>query len=361
MVTLAEIARWFVYTVAAGYRAAAMWLLRRDQIVAGTERKFRALLESAPDAMIIVNWHGHITLMNGEAERMFGHAREDIVGQNMTDLLLDEFRAAHRALQRSFQQEGASSTTRARRELIGLHKEGTEFPIEMSLSPMLTDRGPLLFVSIRDISERKQFEDRLQHLADHDELTGMFNRRRFEQELALELGRARRYSTTGAVLAMDIDHFKHVNDTLGHAVGDDLIARVGALFRERLRTTDLICRLGGDEFAVILPRVSEDEAVLVANSLLAALHEECRLEMVTGPPRRVTASIGVAPFGATPNTEEGVLVEADIAMYDAKEAGRDRVRVYGDDQDRQRSMLAGLTWEDRIRDALEQGRFVLHA
>ena len=361
MVTLAEIFRWIIYSVAAGYRAVAMWLLRRDKIIAGTERKFRALLESAPDAMIIVNWHGHITLVNGEVERMFGYDRDEIVGQNMTDLILDEFRNAHRQLQKSFAQEGIESTSRARREMIGLHKDGAHIPIEMSLSSMLTDRGPLLFVAIRDITERKQFEDKLQHLADHDELTGMFNRRRFEHELTLELARASRYSTGGAVLAIDIDHFKHVNDTLGHAVGDDLILRLGSLFRERLRSTDIIARLGGDEFAVILPRVSEDEAVLAAEGLLTVLHDECRLEMVTGPPRRVTASIGVAPFGPTPNTEEGVRAQANIAMYDAKEAGRDRVRLYGTDQDRQRSVLAGLTWEDRIRDALEEGGFVLHA
>src|SRR3954463_10989839 len=127
MVTLAEFFRWIIYSVAAGHRRLAKWLLRRNQIVAGTERKFRALLESAPDAMIIVNAHGHITLTNGEAERLFGRARDGLYGQNMTALLVKRHRDGHRALHKRFQMHPGAERTH--RELVGLHRDGREFPI----------------------------------------------------------------------------------------------------------------------------------------------------------------------------------------------------------------------------------------
>ena len=163
------------------------------------------------------------------------------------------------------------------------------------------------------------------------------------------------------MLAIDLDHFKLVNDTLGHSVGDELIARVGALFRQRLRTTDTIARLGGDEFAVILPGADKDEALLVAHSLRDALRAEARLADSPSAPKRVTASIGVTLIDRTETSGETILVEADIAMYDAKEAGRDRVALFDSAKDRQGRMRARLTWAERIRDALEENRFVLHA
>ena len=221
---------------------------------------------------------------------------------------------------------------------------------------------PLHFLAqVNDITERKRFEGQLQYLADHDALTGMLNRRRFEQELGRELARSNRYGTGGAVLAIDLDHFKYVNDSLGHSVGDELITRVGSIFRDRLRATDVIARLGGDEFAVILPGADEPEAVLVAESLLASLRDEGRIDSPLNHPKRITGSIGVALFAGARVTSEEILVEADIAMYDAKEAGRDRVKVYDRTQNQQELMHAGMTWVDRIRDALEEDRLVLYA
>jgi diguanylate cyclase (GGDEF)-like protein/PAS domain S-box-containing protein len=495
MATIGEIVRWISIhlgliglTIKRAYRRARARALRRDVVVASSERRFSALLESAPDAMVIVDWHGHIAIVNAQAERMFGWRREELIGRNIAELIPSRFRGAHREHLKGYLRDAHARPMGSELELYARRKDGSELPVEISLGPLETDGGVLVSAAIRDISarkqaqaaireaeerfrtafeeapvgmalaqldgrllqvnralceivgyaaeqleattlasichpdefasdqqelarlvageasryrverryihaaghpvpvdlsvavvrdaddnprhllaqvndmtERKRFEGQLQYLADHDALTGMLNRRRFEQELERELARSSRYRSGGAVLALDLDHFKYVNDTLGHSVGDELITRVATIFRERLRTTDVIARLGGDEFAVILPGAEKHEAVLVANSLLSALREEARIESATATHRRVTASIGVALFAGTRITGEEVLVEADIAMYDAKEAGRDRVRVYDSAGDRQERMSARLTWADRIRDALEDERFVLHA
>jgi diguanylate cyclase (GGDEF)-like protein len=160
---------------------------------------------------------------------------------------------------------------------------------------------------------------------------------------------------------IDLDHFKYINDSVGHSAGDTLITQTAEIFRERLRTTDVIARLGGDEFAVILPEVQPGEARHVAINLLQALRAQTRVESPFGP-RRVTASLGVAPFANAENVSgEELLVEADIAMYDAKDAGRDRVAMHNPTEDRQSLMHARLTWADWIRSAIDEDRFVLHA
>ena len=239
-----------------------------------------------------------------------------------------------------------------------LHPQGHPVPVELSMSLIRgTDGEPRhLLVQVQDITERKRYEGQLQFMADHDPLTGQYNRRRFEEELTREINSAARYEYSGAVLALDLDNFKYVNDSLGHAVGDKLISRVGIALDNRLRQTDVLARLGGDEFAVVLPRVDESEALL-----LEAVRSEGIVE-AGDRSSRVTASIGVATFGDRPRlTHTELMVEADIAMYDAKEAGRDRAVTFAASGDRQERMQARLTWADRIRTALDEERFVLHA
>ncbi|HET7573890.1 MAG TPA: diguanylate cyclase [Solirubrobacterales bacterium] len=166
----------------------------------------------------------------------------------------------------------------------------------------------------------------LQLQANQDPLTGLKNRRRFGEDLRTELARSRREDTVGAVLMLDLDNFKQVNDTLGHPAGDRVIAEIAGVLRDRMRATDVVARLGGDEFAVVLPRCELDEAEEVADAIAKAI----RLHTPKGgavPP--ITASIGIATFGPRAKSYDAVLSAADNAMYEAKRAGRDSVRVAG--------------------------------
>jgi diguanylate cyclase (GGDEF)-like protein len=170
--------------------------------------------------------------------------------------------------------------------------------------------------------------ERIQELelqASQDDLTGLANRRRFEEELAAAMARSRRDRSTGALLILDIDEFKRVNDSAGHPAGDRLIKEVAAALRRRTRESDTLVRLGGDEFAVILPRCSPDEARLAAEAIAGEVRDCCSGD-ASGP---VTVSVGVAMFGDDPRTSVATLIsEADSAMYAAKDEGRDGVRVF---------------------------------
>jgi diguanylate cyclase (GGDEF)-like protein len=214
---------------------------------------------------------------------------------------------------------------------------------------------------VLDISERKRFEGQLEYLADHDALSGLFNRRRFEQELKRELTRARRYGAGGAVLALDLDGFKYVNDSFGHAAGDELIVSVSGTMSRTLRESDIVARTGGDEFAIILPEADEEAAFVVGEKLLTAIHREATV-LRGSHHAEVTASIGLTLFdGPDPLLVEDILIEADIAMYDAKEAGKNRICVYKRDEHRRELIVSGQGWAERLRQAVEQDRFVLYA
>jgi PAS domain S-box-containing protein len=161
MVTLGEIVRWCVYTLSSLYNRVAARLLGRDRLLSGSERKFRALLEAAPDAMVIVDWHGHIALINAQAERLFGYPREEIIGQNVTELIPQRFRAPHREHQKTYMRDAQARPMGRELELYGRRKDGTEFPVEISLGPLATNEGMLVSSAIRDVTERKRIEAEL--------------------------------------------------------------------------------------------------------------------------------------------------------------------------------------------------------
>jgi diguanylate cyclase (GGDEF)-like protein len=190
--------------------------------------------------------------------------------------------------------------------------------IGIALSALL---GALILAWSRN--ERMQ---ELQREASLDPLTGLKNRRRFEEDLQMAMARARREGATGAVLMLDLDDFKRVNDSHGHPAGDRMIAEIAEVLRQRTRESDTLARLGGDEFAIVLPRCSLVEARMVAESIADAIRGR---QPTRGDVDPITASIGVAMFGDDPRTSsESVVSEADTAMYAAKDGGRDGVRVF---------------------------------
>lgn len=194
--------------------------------------------------------------------------------------------------------------------------------------------------------------DQYQYLASHDPLTDLFNRRRFEEELELQLAQVKRYGGRGALIFFDLDHFKTINDSLGHRAGDDLLVKIADLLRGRLRQSDIPARLGGDEFAVFLPRADGKEAQGVAERVLEALTNE--QAEVAGAPLRVAASIGIALVPDHGSTRQELLTHADLAMYQAKEQGRGQIRLYDPTFDFR------FTEEQRIREYLQREQIVLH-
>jgi diguanylate cyclase (GGDEF)-like protein len=185
--------------------------------------------------------------------------------------------------------------------------------------------------SFRDVTERRQFEDRLQHLAEHDPLTDLYNRRRFADELEREAARSARYSSGGALLLMDLDNFKGVNDNYGHVWGDEVLRGVARVLQSRVRGTDVLARLGGDEFAILLPEADEVRAVKLAEELLEVLRSQS-VESDQGA-IEITTSFGVVTLDAIRDSGADPLVAADAAMYRAKGDGRDRLAVYETSRD----------------------------
>ncbi|HEX4109621.1 MAG TPA: EAL domain-containing protein [Solirubrobacteraceae bacterium] len=366
MGTLGEVARWLSITmaharawVARRYRRFAARVMRRDSLLAGSERRFRALLEAAPDTMVIVDGHGHVTLVNAQAERLFGYDRADLIGRGIGELIPDRFRTRHHSHVRGYLRHAEARPMGQRLELAARRRDGSEFPVEISLGPLETDQGPLVSAAIRDITERKHAEDQLRHIADHDALTGLWNRRRFEEQLGRELDDGRRHGMQGALLLLDIDCLKDVNDTLGHARGDELIGLVGQLLRARMRSSDVVARLGGDEFAVLLTRTDPEPALGIGRDLLELIRT--RVVVLGGQRLRVTSTVGIAAFGAEPNTPEEVLIAADAALYEAKEAGRDRVAMYAPNAAEVIERQARASWTQRLRGALDEERFLVYA
>jgi diguanylate cyclase (GGDEF)-like protein len=193
-----------------------------------------------------------------------------------------------------------------------------------------------------------QMETELRYRADFDPLTGLYNRRRFTEEFDRYLRECTRSGSSGALLILDLDHFKVVNDSLGHAAGDSVLRRTARKAHGLLRKTDIIGRLGGDEFAVVLRDVRRDVALKLATQLQGRLSDPS-LRPATG------ASIGVACFDGSPRLAEDLMVEADQALFEAKEAGRGGVALFNGQK------ASSLTWVERIRDALANDRLVVHS
>jgi diguanylate cyclase (GGDEF)-like protein/PAS domain S-box-containing protein len=216
--------------------------------------------------------------------------------------------------------------------------------------------GSPLLTQVIDVSERRGLEVELRHQAEHDALTELLNRRGFQRRLGALLERSPEPS--GAVMLIDLDHFKAVNDTLGHHVGDKVIHAAGAALRGSLRADDIVARIGGDEFAVLLPGADRERAEMTAERLVHAVTGEARA-VDAGAGHSVSASIGVVMLDESFATADEALMAADLAMYDAKHAGRRRTAFY--DGGATSSTQTRLQWVDRIRTALAQDRLALVA
>lgn len=331
-----------------------------ERAARAAEERFRSVFERAPVPMALMGPDGRIEAANEALSELCGRSRASLQAADLRSLL------AEGAIPAGVQLLHALA--RGERELIdvelGLQSAcGARVDVlARGIRLAHADNQPVrVLCSFMDVTERNSYEAQLQHLALHDPLTGLANRRHFEAELDRHVAHVARYGPEGALLLLDIDHFKRVNDTLGHTSGDELIIQVADVLRGRLRASDLLARLGGDEFAALLPKADSAEAERVAQEIVKAVREHTA--MLGSALARVTVSVGVAAFDRAPDlSTESMVVHADLAMYDAKDAGRDGYAIYRPPTERDPSHTqTQLALVHRIERALTEDGFVLLA
>ncbi|WP_130471819.1 two-component system response regulator [Candidatus Magnetaquicoccus inordinatus] len=281
--------------------------------------RMEAVFNTAADSIIVINAAGIMESVNRAAEKLFGYAQSEMVGQNVSMLMPSPYRERHDSYIASYVHTGKAKVMGQRMELVALKKSGKTFPIELTISEVkLTDR--ILFTGIlRDITERKEAEQKIFYQANYDALTGIANRSLFMKNLRHHLAESAGKGQGLSLLFIDLDRFKWVNDNLGHAAGDELLKLSSERIQSCLREGDLAARLGGDEFTVILPNIERQQAVAIAHLILHRLNEEFSL---TGKPAYISGSLGVAFYPEDAQELDALLKCADEAMYCSKRAGR---------------------------------------
>ncbi|MBV9279838.1 MAG: EAL domain-containing protein [Chloroflexi bacterium] len=314
-----------------------------------------AILETALDCIITMDHTGTIVEFNPAAERTFGYSRLEAIGQELASLIVPpRLREAHRHGLARYVETSQARMLGTRIEIAGMRANGEEFPIEMAITRIPTGGPPLFTGYLRDISDRKQAEATLAHQALHDALTDLPNRTLLHRRVEQALHRADLDDQRLALLLLDLDHFKDVNDAFGHHHGDLLLQQVACRLTAAVRHSDTVARLGGDEFAVILPGSGAEGALLVADAIRDSLDQ---LFEVEGRAVRVGASIGAAIYPEHGRDAETLLRHADIAMYVAKRT-RGGPSLYAPSQDG--SSPGRLTLIAELGQALDEEALTLH-
>ena len=318
------------------------------------EARLKATIDTAMDAVVQVNAKGIITGWNGQAEKIFGWTREEAIGQALHKTIIPpQYREAHKQGLNRFLASGEGNILNSRVEFLGLHRDGREFPIELSITA-INVAGEYEFNGfIRDITQQKESEEIIWNQANFDALTGLPNRHMFHDRLDQDIKKAHRANLKTALLFIDLDKFKEVNDTLGHSMGDILLKeaalRIGACVRE----TDTVARLGGDEFTVILAELDDTASIeRVAENILQNLARPFHLENEIA---YVSASIGITLHPVDASEAEDLLKNADQAMYAAKNGGRNRFSYFTPSM--QQAAQTRLHLTNELRGALAAGQF----
>jgi diguanylate cyclase (GGDEF)-like protein/PAS domain S-box-containing protein len=319
-------------------------------LIAATRRQtahFRSLVTSSTD-LVLVFGTGGCRYASESVANMLGHPEEELLGEGFERFVHED----DRALVRAAYEHGEPH------EIV--FRIANEFHEWRHLEAHVTDlRGDRqirgIVLNARDVTERVRLEGELTHQAFHDGLTGLPNRALFRDRLDQSLARSERSREGLAVLMLDLDGFKQVNDSLGHDAGDQLLEEVARRFGEVTRPADTLARFGGDEFALLLEAMNEAQAVAAANRLVRNLAEPIR---IAGHELALAASIGIAVHAGGPGDGEELVRQADLAMYAAKEAGRGRHEVFRYEMARELGELLGL--EHELRLGLQRGEFSLH-
>jgi diguanylate cyclase (GGDEF)-like protein/PAS domain S-box-containing protein len=318
----------------AGQRQATVWIAhditerkQAEEAVRESEALYRTLVETSPDAVLVAERGGTVLMANRRAAELVGlTSPEEVCGRNALEFVTTD---DQQRLRESFEQASGSVVVRDI-EYTLVTKDGGTLPAELSISrvPGAAGEFTAIMAVARDISERKRAEETIRYLAFHDALTGVATRSVLVDRLAQAVAQARRDGSKVALLFLDLDGFKEVNDTAGHTTGDGVLRSIASELEGLLREGDTLARMGGDEFVVLLPRISDDqEAVNVAVRVLQRLR---RRRSVDEHQFVVTASIGIALHPDDGDGPEALLRGADVAMYAAKARGGDTYQLFAE-------------------------------
>lgn len=289
---------------------------RAERALRESEERFRSLVEMAPD-LILVHIEGVVAFINPNGARMLGYDDpRDVLGAHVLEFVDPAFRdRAAEALRTTVIERRPSPP----REFRFLRKDGTTVDVQVASTPLMYHGRPAVQAVAHDITERKRAEETIRRMAYYDLLTGLPNRALFDDRLAVAISRAERDDSCFAVMFMDINDFKLINDSLGHAVGDAVLAEIGRRLSRVVRRSDTVARLGGDEFTILLPNVtSRKTAGLIARKIVQVLDEPLITEEGTVP---IDVSIGIAFYPTDGRSFSDLMHAADMAMYASKNEG----------------------------------------
>ncbi|WP_271411702.1 sensor domain-containing protein [Pseudomonas sp. Q1-7] len=323
-----------------------------------SQEKFAKAFHSSPDAITITERDsGRYIEVNEGFSRLTGFRAEEVLGRTAAEMNIWARPSERDHLIETIKRNGRVHHL----EMLGQHRDGHQKTVEVSVEQIDLDGTPCLLLTARDISALKDAQAQIQHLAYHDPLTNLPNRALLTDRLTQQIALLQRHNMRGALLFLDLDHFKHINDSLGHPLGDAVLKMVTARLEASVRLEDTVARLGGDEFVVLLTGLEGKRSEVtrqvrgIADKLRTLLAEPMRLD---GHRLQVTPSIGIAlipDHGASP---EDLLKRADIALYRAKDSGRNAIQIFRSTM--QEAASERLRLENDLRQALARGEFELH-
>lgn len=323
------------------------------------EQRLHTILNNTAEGIITFDEWGGIEGFNQSAEKLFGWAEGEIIGCSVAELIAPQTRENRNRYIEHFMRSEIQRLIGHEGEVTGLHKDGSDFPMAIKITGMRLENRQKYIALVSNISERKAMMEDLRRLAEHDGLTGLYNRAYFQGELERVVERVRRNEATSCgLLYIDLDHFKYVNDTLGHAAGDKVLLEVAGILNRRVRKSDLIARLGGDEFTLLMYDIQPEQMHKVADSFRRQLTEHAFF--FEGHPITIGCSIGAAMIEPTVQSSAEIMSHADVACHIAKRSGRNQVHLFAPaDAKDVATMSLDMGWSRRIREAIEQNRFLL--
>jgi diguanylate cyclase (GGDEF)-like protein/PAS domain S-box-containing protein len=321
-----------------------------------SEQRAQLVMENALDAIINIDTAGFIVEWNHSAERIFGHKRVDVVGRSLSEVIVPPaYRDAHNKGLQRLQRTGESRLLGKPIEINAIRRDGTEFPVELAIIAIERDGEHYYSAFLRDITLRKESEARIKYLANYDSLTGLANRNLLTERVTVEIERAWAHDSQFALMFLDLDHFKDVNDSLGHRYGDSLLLELTQRFQSLSRAEDTICRLGGDEFVFLLAGAGHDVAEEIVKRLLKAIEQPLVIDQYQ---LTITASVGIAIYPDDGLDMESLQRNADVAMYRTKKESRNGYRFFSSQMQIQTARHLQLL--TAMRQAIALGQMIVY-